>query len=112
MDRCWDRLPRTFLYDCGPVLVRSGTEERAATMTTHCVGLRAFNRLRLIRIGWICTSFAMAFGVAAPVRAQNKFWITSVGGSFATNANWATSAPPGGVGPAPPPGAAEIANFT
>ena len=43
-------------------------------------------------------------------QAQNKFWITSTGGSFGTAANWSTSA--GGAGGAAPPAAGETANFT
>ncbi|MEX0642441.1 MAG: hypothetical protein WD468_07055 [Pirellulales bacterium] len=80
-------------------------------MSSPCVGLRAFvSRNFLVRRGWGYWAIAFAVAAAAPAHAQNKFWITTAGGSFPTAANWSTTA--GGAGGATAPAAGEIANFT
>jgi T5SS/PEP-CTERM-associated repeat protein len=51
-----------------------------------------------------------AIATSTPAAAQNRFWITTLGGNFSSTANWATTA--GGAAGASVPGAADNANFT
>ena len=86
-------------------------QTRAASMIRPHVSPRALVvSSRIFRCGAACAVIAWILSAAAPAQAQNKFWVTAAGGSFASSTNWSTSA--GGASGATPPAAGEFANFT